>query len=116
MAMHAKPVPPNPYNPVPSQSETGTIRYPSPFIPIRIPIFAPVVWINDRIVWLLRVGGGRSRPYSRGGASTHRKKGMSDTVVESVEEGSGDGASAEALRSAARGGIRVTGTRRRKAD
>ncbi|KAL5529010.1 hypothetical protein ACEPAG_4984 [Sanghuangporus baumii] len=114
MAMHAKPVPPNPYNPVPVPSETGTIRYPSPFVPIRIPIFAPVVWINDRIVRLLSVGGRRSQQYSRG-VGMDKKKEMSDTTVESVEEGSGDGTSAEALRSAARGGIRVTGTRRRKA-
>ena len=120
--MHAKPVPLNPYNPCPNP-ETSTIRYPSPFIPIRLPIFAVVLWINDRIVRLLSVGGGRNRHYARGidVDSGSGKRVMSDATVESVEEGSGDVASAESLRSAARrhqtsGAIRLTDTRRRKAD
>ncbi|KAJ3845243.1 etoposide-induced protein 2.4-domain-containing protein [Lentinula raphanica] len=63
MAMHARPVPNDPYNPVP---ETDAIRHPSPFIPIRLPVFAPCR------------GGSKTR-------NAHRR-GMSDGA-ESVEEG-----------------------------
>ena len=92
MAMHARPVPTNPYNPNPhlsslsvsvsavqathdpnSTTTTNQIRYPSPFVPIRLPIFALVLWINDRVVRLLSVGSNnprRSSPsYSRGTTS-----------------------------------------------
>ncbi|THH10190.1 hypothetical protein EW145_g1482 [Phellinidium pouzarii] len=129
MAMHARPVPSNPYNP-PSYASPNlkTIRYPSPFVPIRLPIFAPVLWINDRIVRLLSVGSGRNRQYVQssrvaGPASGEgRKRAMSDATVESVEEGSGyvDGtaatcASADGRR--ATGGIRDGDPgRRRKKD
>ncbi|KLO18835.1 hypothetical protein SCHPADRAFT_899396 [Schizopora paradoxa] len=120
MAMHARPVPSNPYNPAPSppgpsthanahghQPDTPTlIRYPSPFIPIRVPVFAPVLWLNDRVVGLLRlVGSLSSDPRKRIDigrdlgqkefAAAYGKKGrgrgraMSDTTVQSVEEGSG---------------------------
>ena len=64
MAMHAKPVPTDPYNPMPPLAaqrpgETDTIRHPSPFVPIRLPIFAVVIWLNDWVVRLLQVIGGR---------------------------------------------------------
>ncbi|KAJ3733065.1 etoposide-induced protein 2.4-domain-containing protein, partial [Lentinula guzmanii] len=76
MAMHARPVPTDPYNPV---SDTDVVRHPSPFIPIRLPVFAMVMFLNDWIVRILSVGGGsRTR-------NTHRR-GISDDT-ESVEEG-----------------------------
>ncbi|KAI5122983.1 hypothetical protein M0805_006861 [Coniferiporia weirii] len=132
MAMHAKPVPSNPYNPLPrpvtpsqTSSDASAIRYPSPIVPIRLPIFAPVLWINDRVVRVLSVGGG-SRRYSQStstgaGVSGGRKRGMSDATVESVEEGSGDigGAAADVdVRGIiGRGGMRMNGPGvRRKAD
>ncbi|KAJ3998222.1 etoposide-induced protein 2.4-domain-containing protein [Lentinula boryana] len=76
MAMHARPAPTDPYNPV---SDTDVVRHPSPFIPIRLPVFAMVMLLNDWIVRILSVGGGsRTR-------NTHRR-GISDDT-ESVEAG-----------------------------
>ncbi|KAI0350077.1 hypothetical protein OH77DRAFT_1525115 [Trametes cingulata] len=97
MAMYARPLPVDPYNPTLSvgglgapRSEDDAIRYPSPLIPIRIPVFAPVIWLNDWIVRILSVGtsGGGSSGYNstgRGGGSRHTRA-PSDSV-ESVEEG-----------------------------
>ena len=91
MATRAHPAPIHPYNPTSSLSGPGTntgsgppIRYPSPFIPIRMPIFAVVIWLNDGIVWLLSVGGG---PKS---TVTKRPRGLSESSVVSVEEGNFD--------------------------
>ncbi|KAK0459556.1 etoposide-induced protein 2.4-domain-containing protein, partial [Desarmillaria tabescens] len=74
MAMHATPVPVDPYSPVSNTTKsrstsdhTDTIRHPSPFVPIRLPVFAIVLFINDAIVRVLSVGGqptGRSRAFS----------------------------------------------------
>ncbi|KAJ3856312.1 etoposide-induced protein 2.4-domain-containing protein [Lentinula lateritia] len=76
MAIHARPVPDDPYNPV---SETDVVRHPSPFIPIRLPVFALVMFLNDWIVKILSVGGGsRTR-------NVHRRGTSGD--AESVEEG-----------------------------
>jgi len=76
MAMHARPYPIDPYNPLPStpssskaeqppsdSNANSTIRHPSPFIPIRIPVFALVLQINDAIVRLLNFIG--ARPITR---------------------------------------------------
>ncbi|KII89010.1 hypothetical protein PLICRDRAFT_139174 [Plicaturopsis crispa FD-325 SS-3] len=109
MAMHARPLPKDPYSPSPAYDDT--IRHPSPFVPIRIPIFAPVIWLNDWIVWVLSVGGG-SRPGPRVSASgIGRGRAFSDGA-ESVEAGEGIelGAVGGGRRST-RGGIG-----RRKAD
>lgn len=127
--MHSKPVPRNPYNPLspldtPSQnsSGSGSVRYPSPFVPIRLPVFAPVLWINDRVVSLLSVGGGKSRRYAQGaGMSVNggRRRGLSDSTVESVEEGSADAVDAGATFATARGQAALGGlgrSGRRKAD
>lgn len=145
MAMHARPVPTNPYNPKnpnpnPNTSEgAGAVQYPSPFIPIRLPVFAPVLWINDRVVSLLNVAGGRRRPSSSlstsanntpnaglGGSGLRmgRRRGMSDATVESVEEGTGDSGAAEAAQAAASAARRAVmgefasgmGGKRKKAD
>ena len=134
--MHARPVPSNPYNPKSPTTDSSsgsldqnTIRYPSPFVPIRLPVFAPVLWINDRIVQLLSVGGRRPSSSSRvpaaGSAGAGKRRGVSDEVVESVEEGSGNGGvdaatayeAAASARRGAMGGIRVNAPgRRKKAD
>lgn len=64
MAMHARPAPIDPYNPMPPTSKTRpgeneVIRHPSPFIPIRLPVFRILIWINDSIVRILNMIGGR---------------------------------------------------------
>ncbi|KAF5386782.1 hypothetical protein D9615_001872 [Tricholomella constricta] len=78
LAMVARPVPSDPYNPLPPAPENSDIiRHPSPFVPIRLPIFALVMWLNDTIVRILSVGP-RKRP---GHGRT-----LSDTT-DAVEEG-----------------------------
>jgi len=52
LATHGRPVPLNPYNPT-STTDDDLVRHPSPFIPIRLRIFAPVVFLNDLIAKLL---------------------------------------------------------------
>ncbi|TFK54842.1 hypothetical protein OE88DRAFT_1600146, partial [Heliocybe sulcata] len=74
MAMHAHPVPQDPYNPIP---DTETRLLPSPYVPIRLPVFALVIFVND---WIVRVLG------FVGGSRRHRR-GMSEVEAESVEEG-----------------------------
>ncbi|KAG7092401.1 hypothetical protein E1B28_008758 [Marasmius oreades] len=80
MAMHARPVPIDPYSPLPrGQEPQDAIKHPSPFIPIRLPIFALVLFINDWIVKIFSVGG-RSR-------SRTSSKGEVGEASESIEEG-----------------------------
>ncbi|KAJ6630655.1 etoposide-induced protein 2.4-domain-containing protein [Mycena sp. CBHHK59/15] len=89
MAMHARPVPDDPYSPVTPGSrfnDNDVIRHPSPFIPIRLPIFALVLWLNDCIVRAVSVGGGRVA----GPVSFRRNRALSDGT-ENVEEGGGGG-------------------------
>lgn len=78
MAMHAQPVPRDPYNPAPSTESTNTLRFPSPLVPIRMPVFTIVIWLNDLIVRVLSVGGSGAR---------HQRT-TSDTT-EQAEEGTG---------------------------
>ncbi|KZT74136.1 hypothetical protein DAEQUDRAFT_661252 [Daedalea quercina L-15889] len=96
MAMHARPVPLDPYNPtvsLPSGASSSTledIRHPHPFLPIRLPIFAPVLWLNDWIVRLLSLGGGAASKQQLPGVASvagrgHRR--MVSEVVDSMEEG-----------------------------
>ncbi|KAJ7632466.1 etoposide-induced protein 2.4-domain-containing protein [Roridomyces roridus] len=80
MAMHARPVPDDPYSP---QQDNDVIRHPSPYIPIRIPIFGLVMWLNDAIVRIVSVGGG-----GRGGRRPAHSRALSD-AVESLELGGG---------------------------
>ena len=88
--MYAHPVPLDPYNPLPPSSthtaEEDNIRHPSPFVPIRIPVFALVIWLNDSIVRVLSVGGGSSQTGILG-ASKQRSRALSDAASESVEAG-----------------------------
>ncbi|KAI9570427.1 etoposide-induced protein 2.4-domain-containing protein [Boletus coccyginus] len=76
MAMHAQPVPQDPFNP----QKNDAVRYPSPLIPIRLPVFAAAIWLNDLIVRILSVGGSVGKP--------RHKKGPSNSS-ERAEEGAG---------------------------
>lgn len=108
LAMVARPVPTDPYSPLTSMSQSDgseLTRHPSPFVPIRLPIFALVLWLNDTIVRILSVG-----PRKRPGHS----RTLSDTT-DAVEEGEHTG-----LKEVSRLTIRPTRGRvnigRRKAD
>lgn len=52
LATHGRPAPLNPYNPT-STTDDDVVRHPSPFIPIRLRVFAPVVFLNDLIAKVL---------------------------------------------------------------
>lgn len=75
MAMYAHAVPAHPYNPVPPITKAnGDTSYPipSPFIPIRLPVFRIVIMLNEFVVKLIDIGVGgrrseRSRKKSLGG-------------------------------------------------
>ncbi|KDR81827.1 hypothetical protein GALMADRAFT_240058 [Galerina marginata CBS 339.88] len=106
MAMHARPVPTDPYNPsapprTPSAhttpDEPDLIRHPSPFVPIRLPIFAPVIWLNDVVVRVLNFVGGRPIVRHKAAAASlsmsgrrGRGRAFSD-ASESAEDGNGAG-------------------------
>jgi etoposide-induced 2.4 mRNA len=118
MAMHAHPIPLDPYNPLPPTSSAAStnhptmsnteemIRHPSPFIPIRLPIFAIVIWLNDWIVRIISIGGkGGGRGGNRA-RSIGRGRAMSDGF-EKAEEG---------VELNAFGGRNGHGIGRRKAD
>lgn len=83
MAMYARPLPQDPYNPAGGE----VLRYPSPYIPIRLGIFLPVTFLNDWIIRFINIGarvaGGRANP----GARHQRVFSESVDIVESVEEG-----------------------------
>jgi len=87
MAMHAHPVPVDPYNPSSPPTASGApITHPSPYMPIRLRVFAPVIFLNDCIVTVLslctrRHSGTRARTFSldRGGGAKER-----------MEEGDGE--------------------------
>lgn len=90
MAMHAHPIPLDPYSPLAPVTPTGsteeTIRHPSPFVPIRLPIFAIVIWLNDWIVRVISVGGGRQSGSGRKrGERGRRSSDGFDRVEEGVE-------------------------------
>lgn len=63
MATRSRPLPADPYNPVPSDG-SEVVRHPSPFVPLRLPIFQPVILMNDLIVRALSVGVGSKRATS----------------------------------------------------
>ena len=100
MAIQARPLPQDPYNP---SGSDNPLRHPSPFIPIRIPIFTPVVWLNELIVRLISFVGSAAggRPASTGvgglrepaGWGERRVRRMPSDSVESVEEGEAEGTS-----------------------
>lgn len=90
MAMNAHPAPIDPYSPIPASTTTSntedTIRHPSPFIPIRLPIFAIVIWLNDWIVRIISVGGGSGRRPNNKIGTVGRGRALSDGF-ENAEEG-----------------------------
>jgi etoposide-induced 2.4 mRNA len=93
LAMHARPMPVDPYSPLPPRKQEGGVRHPSPFVPIRLPIFALVMGLNNLIVRILSVGGG----------SPPRKGAGRNEITETMEEGGGiDGVPLRTLRTRAR--------------
>ncbi|KAF8188372.1 hypothetical protein BJ912DRAFT_1022504 [Pholiota molesta] len=82
------PVPTDPYNPMPLISqraqENDTIRHPSPFVPIRLPIFAIVIWLNDAIVRILNVIGGRPIVRHQAAAQMRRFSDASENAEDGV--------------------------------
>jgi len=86
MAMHARAVPTHPYNPVPPITKAnGDTSYPipSPFVPIRLPVFKVVIMLNELLIKLIDIGvrGKRSRPSERS-----RKKSLG-SEMEGLEGG-----------------------------
>lgn len=94
MATRSRPLPADPYNPIPSEG-SEVVRHPSPFVPLRLPIFRPVILMNDLIVRTLSVGAGSKRvasPQSSPnitGAKFGRKVGVHRFAdgIDSIEEG-----------------------------
>lgn len=87
LSVHANPKPHDPYNPSPLASHDG-VTHPSPFVPIRIPIFAFVIWMNDCIVSVITPVSAVKAPGTGASISpkTKRHRGFSD-AADSVEEG-----------------------------
>jgi hypothetical protein len=91
MAMHAKPVPADPYNPMPPlpasrPGENEVVRHPSPFVPIRIPIFALVIWLNDGIVRVLNAIAGRPVVRHRAAARSRSFSNASESAEDGVSQ------------------------------
>ncbi|KAG9046753.1 hypothetical protein FS837_003683 [Tulasnella sp. UAMH 9824] len=94
--MHATPVPANPHSPSSaggSAVQSGPMSSqdfshgmgspgaaPNPLVPVRLPIFAPVIIANDALVRLLSVTG----------ASRATKRSLGLTTLASAEEGASD--------------------------
>ncbi|KAI0747673.1 etoposide-induced protein 2.4-domain-containing protein [Daedaleopsis nitida] len=97
MAIYARPIPLDPYKPTTSArtavgANDDVVHYPSPLVPIRIPVFAPVIFLNDWIVRILSVGtgGSASAGYTGGGgrgSGTTRHQRVPSDDVDSMEEG-----------------------------
>ena len=94
MATRSRPLPADPYHPIPSEG-SEVIRYPSPFVPLRLPIFRLVILMNDFIVRALSVGAGGKRAASpsappSSASSKFRRKGEGYGSIDgfdSIEEG-----------------------------
>lgn len=94
MAMRARPVPIDPYNPSLTRhvgdDHEEVIRHPSPFIPIRVRVFALVIWINDIIVRMLNALGARPvRHGDRHGVSLDYKRGRFSRESDAEESAEG---------------------------
>jgi etoposide-induced 2.4 mRNA len=86
MATRARPLPIDPYNPI--ASDGGVVRHPSPFVPLRLPIFAVVIWLNDSIVKLLSVGTSAGSYTNKAGDVHSKRGGKGDAEgIENIEEG-----------------------------
>ncbi|KDQ12351.1 hypothetical protein BOTBODRAFT_161933 [Botryobasidium botryosum FD-172 SS1] len=86
MAMSAHPHPIHPYSPIPPRAhpnpriQEDVILHPSPFIPIRIPIFAPMIFLNEGLLKIVSIvtggkGGGKVRRQSESLAMMERAQG-----------------------------------------
>lgn len=82
IATHARPAPINPFNPA-SKTDSDTIRHPSPFIPIRLRVFAPVVFLNDLVAKFLDL----LVPPTESSHGSRRRHRTSSNTSENVEEG-----------------------------
>ncbi|KAI0259934.1 etoposide-induced protein 2.4-domain-containing protein [Gloeopeniophorella convolvens] len=117
MAMHAHPVPSDPYNPAPQATSptasTGTaIMHPSPYVPIRLPVFAPVIFLNECIVGALSLC-----TRQRGGPRpTTLRPDRGTGVSASMEEGEGEGEGLEMRPVRRAPALRQTAPTRRKFD
>ncbi|KAI9456275.1 etoposide-induced protein 2.4-domain-containing protein [Lactarius psammicola] len=114
MAVHAHPVPSDPYNPSPrapsptSASSSAPIIHPSPYIPIRLRIFASVIFVNDCIVSVLSLCTGRRSGTRPRAFSPDQASGTSEKM---------EGGEGEELRPLRRGpALRQTVAARRKLD
>lgn len=89
MATRARPLPLDPYNPI--ASDGNVVRHPSPFMPLRLPIFAVVIWLNDSIVKLLSVGTSAGSHSNKAGDIHSNRSGKGGSVdpegIENIEEG-----------------------------
>jgi len=114
MAMHAHPVPHDPYNPSsPTSASSGSpIIHPSPYVPIRLPVFAPVIFLNDRIVGVLSFCT-RRRPRMH---ATTLSLDRSGGATGRMEEGDGDDNVVDLQPFPRAPTLRQTTTARRKLD
>lgn len=122
MAMHARPGPYDPYNPIPapssataashSQNQQQTTIHPSPYVPIRLPIFQPVIFINDWVVKILSLGmrGGRGHGGGAGSVSGGLARGRWNDKADSLEDGEGEESEMRASMRAASGGMNGMGS------
>jgi len=113
MATRSRPLPADPYNPIPLDG-SGAARYPSPFIPLRLPIFRPVILMNDLIVRTLSVGTGAKRATSPSSPlhATHSKSGRKNEGYGFAEgfDNIEEGGNAETIELHARSAIHSTPT------
>ncbi|KAI0050047.1 hypothetical protein FA95DRAFT_705703 [Auriscalpium vulgare] len=79
MATHARPVPYDPYAPltapVTPAAQQQTAIHPSPYVPIRLRVFAPVIFINDSVVRVLSLG---TRSRAESGVSVNIEEGEAE--------------------------------------
>jgi len=113
MAMHAHPVPTDPYNPSsPASTSAGSaqVMHPSPYFPIRLRIFAPVIFLNDCIVSVLSLCTGRRSGPRPAAFFPDRDVGTSGSMEE------GEGVTVELRPLHNRPTLRQTAAARRKLD
>ena len=114
MAMHAHPLPTYPYAPTPPITNTATgeerVVHPSPLIPVRIPMFAPVIAVNNTVLKVLSGLGNSGRV---AGAQRGRKSWDGGRDAEAEMEGVEEGLSTSRRLGSSRAPLR---TRSKKAD
>lgn len=115
MAMHAHPVPTDPYSPSsPTSASAGTpITHPSPYVPIRLRIFAPVIFLNDCIVSVLSLCT-RRWSGTRAAFSSDDRRVAAGGRMEEGDDGDGEGVELRSLPRAPT--LRQTAATRRKLD